>query len=419
MREKTWILLASENAVPLHVTLHQAPPNSPRPVEVFLITDQPPEVLQSAQRGCQAAWAAAKGMGLDLPNVTAGFDLAGVTQKSPVTGESAGLAFAVALLQRQLGFKRPVAATGIVSSGIPPGPLERVEGFGEKCRAVAALARQCGPDPGLLFLFPKANAEEFDKGLAGDGVEPIPVESVEEAVSILLKLSGHIPATGPLPQERQKGRMGPALAAAALFIVAAAVGSAFYSGLIHVPSWTQDAKLHSNGQKNGTAQDTAVRSGDVTRGNDATHDGRGLDFPLLLKKALESRPLPSDYSVDWQKLEGGKVEIGRGDGNTTRLVFSIPPGWISRGNTTTTGFTVELIGPGDGNSSMDSRMAEFASIVIQETVERLQGKDAKSAFLNNNRANSGQGKQRGTGLKPGGGKRLHERGEGGGDSGFE
>ena len=428
MRGGTWIVLASKRAVPIHVTLHDLS-KSNRPVEVYLVVDHPPEVLLSAQRGCQAAWAAAQAAECGFPRCSVGFDIRGVTPKEPISGQSGGLAFGLAMVQRRLGLNDPVAATGVVAAGTPPGPLEPVEGFREKCEAVEELAR--GMAGGLRFFFPRGNlgdlGVELQTRLEAAGVEPIPVESVEEAVRLLLRPRGQGRASpGVGSSGGRRGPSVPVLWLAGLLAAAGlAGGAAWWSGLLphrlHPgPSPVSANGSHAGGGR-GPAAPPAPGSSAANATGNATTASRGKGGPsapslsfegevaAALRKLFRARGL----AVDPKALEGGLNCTRPWGGGGGRCSLTIPaPGKGAAGGP----ISVTVVEPPGRRVAPGQVAGELMEAVSQELEARRGG--WKERFSRPGRRGGGAGRH--GELKPGSRARLPKGGkEGGGDAGFE
>ena len=202
MTDRIWILLASEDALPLQTKFFQPLPGTNRPVDAFLVTDQPPDILEAAQRGVQAAYQSIKLHGFDIPGLAVGFDLRGITAKRPIIGSSAGLAFALALAQKRLGIKQDMAATGEVISGLGDGEVGKVDEIRSKLKASEKFLVTGGK-----VFFPRANCSEIDEDLKREleikDITLVPVDSVAEAVSYLIEQTGNgvPPAQGPIAKQ--------------------------------------------------------------------------------------------------------------------------------------------------------------------------------------------------------------------------
>ena len=176
------MLFESGNGVAVDLQLFDAPRESARPIDAYVVTEVEGSVTRSARRAAGAAYEAVARHVADLPLAVAGFDFGGSSQ---VIGESGGLAFAVALakhLARQ--DPGPVAATGEVESSHNGGPVAGIRGIEAKLEAAAAVL----PTGGHVF-YPKENdgevTAEARRKMAEQGLILHPVSSVAEAIDLL------------------------------------------------------------------------------------------------------------------------------------------------------------------------------------------------------------------------------------------
>ncbi len=436
MRGKTWILLATENAVPIHVTIHNAP-SSGRPVEVFLVTDHPPEVLHSAQRGCQAAWAVAGSLGLEIPSCKVGFDLQGITPKEPISGESAGLAFGLALLQRQMAMEIPIAATGVVTSGIPPGPLEGVEGFREKCAAVERLSRELGG--GLLFFCPRINLDQLgvmgSRRLEEAGVEVHPVASVEEAVHLLLERTGLLKEgdSGPDATRLRAGNRGLywlAGGAAALLLGGGVLVYQNAAALSRLVGRIWGHRTQVSSTTGGAAKGRANATGPAKPGTSSqTSEGRSTPDPsslLRIKLAEQLKAiatgggLPAAVQLAASSLEGA-VNCTTQEHDGLRIYrVSLPKGAFLLKGRSLAAVEVALVEPKGRKRAVDEVAKELADAVVEELSARASGRAWRGLFRPRAQKEPQQLPRGREMLKNGNGARRNRREkERGGDAGFE
>ncbi len=181
---KTWMLFESGNGVVVGLSLFSPPRESLRPIDAYVVTEVEGTVTHSARRAAGAAYEAISRFKKDLGSVVAGFDF---DIASPVTGESGGLAFAVALAKRLVQKDPgPVAATGIVQSSDNGGPVKGVRGIESKLKAAVIVI-----PPGGWILYPSENDDEVSPKLrqyiARKGIKARAVRSVAEAIDILFE----------------------------------------------------------------------------------------------------------------------------------------------------------------------------------------------------------------------------------------
>ncbi len=195
---RVWILFANGEASQVRLSLHPAKPERNRPADAYVVTGG--GLARSARRAAEAVynWLGERGHNPD--QFVAGFD---VQDSDPsMNGESAGLAFALALAGRLLNRTgMSVAATGEIAVSTYPGPLARVEGVNDKLRAVA---RHLPAES--VCCCPAANAGDIDGStrllLQQQGIALLLVDSVADALDHLFA------GAGEEPQEGQSHRPG-------------------------------------------------------------------------------------------------------------------------------------------------------------------------------------------------------------------
>lgn len=150
----TWILFTSGQAVEVIVTRNIPSKVGGNPADVYMITECHRSFQESAQRAAAAFYRWAETSGRNPEPFAAGIDLAGLATGDALTGESGGIAIAVALAKVVLGFDPgPVAATGVVSAR--NGQIEAIKGLSAKLEGAANHL----PRGGWIF-FPQAHLEE-------------------------------------------------------------------------------------------------------------------------------------------------------------------------------------------------------------------------------------------------------------------
>jgi hypothetical protein len=179
---KTWMLFESGNSVSVDLSLFSAPKENIRPIDAYVVTEAEGTVTYSARRAAGAVYEVARNYRPNMGPVVAGFDF---TSNFPVTGESGGLAFAVALAKRLLNKDPgPVAATGIVESSHNGGPIKRVREIEAKLKAAGGIL----PSGGWVF-YPQENENEISAELRihliSKGLKLYPVSSVTQTLEIL------------------------------------------------------------------------------------------------------------------------------------------------------------------------------------------------------------------------------------------
>jgi hypothetical protein len=185
---RTWMLFESGNSVSVDLSLFSAPKENIRPIDAYVVTEAEGTVTYSARRAAGAVYEVVRNYKPDIGPLVAGFDF---TAKFQVTGESGGLAFAVALAKRLLNKDPgPVAATGIVESSHNGGPIKRVRGIEAKLEAAGMIL----PSGGWIF-YPEENENEISvelcSSLISKGLSLYPVSSVAQTIEILFANSSH------------------------------------------------------------------------------------------------------------------------------------------------------------------------------------------------------------------------------------
>lgn len=187
---KTWMLFESGSGVAVDLSLHRAAGDKSRPIDAYVVTEYEGEFTRAARRAAEAVYHAALSRGEAACAMVVGYDLQGLPAGCPVTGESGGLAFAVALGKRLLKQDPgPVAATGEVRSGHDGGPIGAVLGITEKLLAAGRLLPAGG-----WVLYPRDNEgdipEDLRASLEKKGLKLHPVSHVSEALAMVFNLPG-------------------------------------------------------------------------------------------------------------------------------------------------------------------------------------------------------------------------------------
>lgn len=202
-QSKTWMLFESGNGVSVDLSLYSPSKDKARLIDAYVVTECEGDFTGSARRAAEAVYNVVRQHGSMLDPVVVGYDLQGLPGGRPVTGESGGLAFAIALAKQVLEQDPgPVAATGEVKSGHGGGPVGAVKGIVAKLEAAGRLM----PENGFVF-YPKENDSDIQEGLrrslTDKGLRLQPVSSVAEALGLLFELPEPQIKTGPPPP---KGR---------------------------------------------------------------------------------------------------------------------------------------------------------------------------------------------------------------------
>jgi hypothetical protein len=181
---KTWMLFESGNGVAVDLSLFSAPRESTRPIDAYVVAEVSGTVNYCARRAAGAVYDVVQRYCPEIEPVVAGFDFSANTA---VAGESAGLAFAIALAKRLLAKDPgPVAATGIVESSHNGGPVKAVGGINAKLKAAGMVL-----PPGGWVVYPRENENEVSpkliNRLKSKGLKICPVSSIAEAINILFE----------------------------------------------------------------------------------------------------------------------------------------------------------------------------------------------------------------------------------------
>lgn len=162
---KTWLVFESGRAYSLNCTTYVVPKGHPRPVDAYVVTEPDGDFTVAARRAVESVYSCAVKRGFAVHPVIAGFDLLERNnQDVQISGESAGLAFAVAFAKCLLNpcltksdleelNSKSLAATGVISS---EGKIKRVNGIDKKLKSVANIL----PDNSWIF-FPQENQKDI------------------------------------------------------------------------------------------------------------------------------------------------------------------------------------------------------------------------------------------------------------------
>ena len=184
---ETWVLFESGHSRLVSISLNPLSMAGGRPIDgYFVIGGEAGGFTIAARRAAQAVYESAKQRfqrSYQRP-VSVAYDLEHASCAETFFGESAGLAFAVALAKRVYEKDPgPVAATGAVSGG-EKGSVERVEGIAAKLQAALDVL----PEGGWVFC-PKANEQEITdtlrKRIEDNGIRIRFVSRVSEMLDIL------------------------------------------------------------------------------------------------------------------------------------------------------------------------------------------------------------------------------------------
>jgi hypothetical protein len=239
----TWMLFEGGDAARVDLSVYSSPKGGNRPIDAYVVTECEGDFTAAARRASEAVFHVTRRYFSDESSVVIGYDLGGVPGESPLSGESGGLAFALALakvvLKQDPG---PVAATGEITSGSNGGPVGAVKGVEAKLTAAGTVMSDGG-----WVLYPTDNDREVSgdlrKTLSDKGLRMVPVSSVAHALELLFTID--------ITREEhalQPSRRGNRHKAAALLILACAVvGAAIWKPLISTLSFQNEQppeKIH-------------------------------------------------------------------------------------------------------------------------------------------------------------------------------
>ncbi len=180
-----WVLFANGMGSRVSLSLHPGKGEQSRPADAYVVTGG--GLSRSARRAAEAVYNWLQENGKNPDRFVAGFDVQHAD--SSMTGQSSGLAFAVALASQLLNKKGlAVAATGEILEGQFPSLIGKVGGINEKAAAAADLL----PSGGVL-LYPVENDSEISGPVRAEclkrGLALHPVQSVAEALDLLFVTS--------------------------------------------------------------------------------------------------------------------------------------------------------------------------------------------------------------------------------------
>ncbi len=158
---RIYLPFASGHLVEIGVHLYKAPADRPRLLDAYVTTECEGAVTRSARRAAEAIlnWLPIENRPKEAMVVA--FDLSGLPTDQTVTGESGGLAMAVALAAKFVApSAAPIAVTGILADGNANTPVLAVQGISKKIEgALGALPSGC------VVLYPAANKKEIRSDL--------------------------------------------------------------------------------------------------------------------------------------------------------------------------------------------------------------------------------------------------------------
>ncbi len=182
------IIFESGKLAEVSVTLYKAPGDRSRLLDAYVTTECEGAVTRSARRAAEAVLGWLPEEYRPKEPMVAGFDLSGLSADQTMTGESGGLAFAIALVAELTG-KAPgsLAATGILANSGAHSEVMPVKAIGAKLNgAIGAL-----PSMSKIF-FPEANrkdcSEEIKLVAERKGITLESVATLDQTLTLLFDL---------------------------------------------------------------------------------------------------------------------------------------------------------------------------------------------------------------------------------------
>ncbi|HCY88357.1 MAG TPA: hypothetical protein DHV36_24685 [Desulfobacteraceae bacterium] len=181
---RTFLLFEDGSHYTVFCTPYPMPPGTSRPVDAYILTEPLGDFTVAAQKAVHAVFSAALERNLRLDPVNAGFDLAErVGREADITGQSGGLAFAVAFAGQVLETDSGrVAATGEVQGD---GRITGVAGIEKKLTTALDLL-----SAGDTLLFPRENLDDIPASLMTrlreKRITPMAVSRMDEVIDVLL-----------------------------------------------------------------------------------------------------------------------------------------------------------------------------------------------------------------------------------------
>lgn len=351
---ETWMLFESGNGVVVDPGFFFPHNKTTRPIDAWLVIGDEGVFNDSARRAALAVYQAIHHQGVGPEPVVVGFELQGLPVGRAVTGESGGLAFAIALAKRLLGKDPgPVAATGHILSSHGGGPIGPVRGIEAKLQAAARLV----PEKASVF-YPKENdgdiPEALLRSLKEKGLKLYPVSSVAEALDVLFRFPEHPAQKGPVtPKSRHRlvwGSLTLALVCVALLALLRVQG--------WLPSWSNQTVGHKDVT---SAPAVSVTDKDGITNKEAQK--------AAFKEERDATNKPPKDSVE--KDDAAKVELTAaptGKDNITVPTTPVQPEPALRARP-----EIKL----KGNTAIASRLAQLTTQRLEGLISREKGFDPK------------------------------------------
>lgn len=185
MAAKVSMLFESGVAAEVMLSAHLTPEGNSRPIEAYLTFECDHSFSRAALLGAETAYTWAQEKLFHLSPQIISYDILDLPNDCEVTGESCGLAFAIALATHLYGDNNlPIAATGEIVAKHDGGPVAATQEINAKLIG----ATEQLPAGGLIF-YPKENEFEVSTKARQQAIDKEvtlhAVESVEQALDII------------------------------------------------------------------------------------------------------------------------------------------------------------------------------------------------------------------------------------------
>lgn len=188
---KIWALFESGDVVTIGATLHSAPKDKGRPIDAYIVTESEGHgFTRAARRAAEAVYKNVCPYLQEKGPLNVAFDLESQPAGVSVAGESAGLAFAIALAAEVYHNSTvAVAATGEITGAGGSDSIGRVRGIENKLKAACDVL----PEGGWV-LYPQDNDQYISDILRTEliekGLKLRSVSSVTQALHVLFAPAG-------------------------------------------------------------------------------------------------------------------------------------------------------------------------------------------------------------------------------------
>ena len=226
----TWLLFASGNSVKVEISLYDPAAVRSRPIEAYMVSDVGSDLARSASRAAETVYAVAHAAQIAPPPTVVGYDLQGLGNGIEISGQSSGLALALALAKKIWpdADPGPLAATGEIAGSSNGGPLNKIAGIQAKGESLLSLM----PDGGYFF-YPKSNdpeiSQELKESWRANGIKAHAVATVAEALALFIpeiseKSVGQPEQAASIMVPKKRSHPGPLIFISFFSLVAFAAG---------------------------------------------------------------------------------------------------------------------------------------------------------------------------------------------------